>query len=413
MSLSNEVKLLVSYLNVENDKQNISYKRSLLSKKLDWQKVLTLARQNDIATLFYHNFKKTGQEDLIPPKIRQEFEKSYFGINFQNICYFEELKRILLLFSNSGIEVIILKGMALTNKIYGNAALRPMADIDILVKKQDIDQVEKLLTSSGYMINKSRLQKEWYRENHHHLAPFYNPNKGICIEVHYDLLPPRKAIHLEIDQVWQRAKTERIDRIDTKILCTEDMLIHLCLHLYVSTCVGRIKHLVDIAQLLRYVKEDIDWDMVEKEASKNHFIDYIYYSLYPARRLLGARIDGQILNRFKRKSSKNFFEDYFLKRVITGNIIYDEAFHLFPKHYRSKLFTLLLMNDPIHKKLKSFLVFIFLPNNALPSNNSNSLTSRISKPFNYIFTLFSLISKFMNNIVRCILNKLSEKDILS
>lgn len=412
MSLSNEVKLLLRYMNVENDKHHPRGSRSVLSKKLDWQKVLRLARQNEIAALFYHNLQKTGLEDLIPTKIRHEFEKSYFGINFQNICYFEELKRILLLFSNSGIEVIVLKGMALTNKIYGNAALGPMADIDILVKIQDIDQVEKLLTSSGYMINQSWHQKEWYRENHHHLAPFYSPN-GIYIEVHYDLLPPRIAIHLEIDKVWQRAKTERIDRIDTKILCTEDMLIHLCLHLYVSTCVGRIKHLVDIAQFLRYVKEDIDWDMVEKEASKNHFIDYIYYSLYPARHLLGARIDGQILNRFKRKSSKNFFEDYFLKRVITGNIIYDDAFHLFPRGYHGKIFALLLIEAPIQGKLKSLLGFIF-PHNSVPTpDDSNGSASKISKAIRHICRLLSLISKFTHNAVLCVLNRLSEKDNLS
>ncbi len=412
MSLSNEVKLLASYINVENEKQNNNYKLSLLSKKLNWQKVLTLARQNGIVTLFYYNLKKTGREDLIPTKIRQEFEKSYFGISLQNICYFGELKKILLLLSSSGIEVVILKGMMLAHKVYANAALRPMADIDVLVKKQDVDQVENLLLGAGYMIG-TGLNPRWYREHHHHLAPFHNPRSGICLEVHYDLLSPRKGIHLEINKVWQRAETERIDGIDTKILCAEDMLTHLCLHLFVSTCVGRIKHLVDIAQLLGYVKEDIDWDMIEKEASENHYIDYIYYSLYNARHLLGARIDMQILNRFRRRSSKNFFEDYLLKRVIAGNIINDEAFHILPKHYRGKLFTSLMIKAPIQNKLKSFLVFIFHQNNALPSNDSNSLISRISKPFNYIFILLSLISKFMYNIVRCILNKLSEKDILS
>ena len=95
MSLSREAEVLLRYMNVGNDKHHSHGSRSLLSEKLNWQKVLRLARENQIAALFYHNLQKIGLENQLPTPIRHEFEKSYFGVNVQNINYSEELKRIL------------------------------------------------------------------------------------------------------------------------------------------------------------------------------------------------------------------------------------------------------------------------------------------------------------------------------
>ena len=99
-----EIGLLFSYLSVEDCEQNAHYARSQFSRQLDWEKILSVAQHNEITTLFYHNLKKTHREDLIPPKVRQELEKSYSNIGLQNLRFFGELKKILRLFETYGID---------------------------------------------------------------------------------------------------------------------------------------------------------------------------------------------------------------------------------------------------------------------------------------------------------------------
>ncbi|MCP4365035.1 MAG: nucleotidyltransferase family protein [Planctomycetes bacterium] len=48
------------------------------------------------------------------------------------------------------MPVILLKGAHLAQVVYSNIALRPMGDIDILVKKNDLPKAKELLLELGY-----------------------------------------------------------------------------------------------------------------------------------------------------------------------------------------------------------------------------------------------------------------------
>ena len=50
----------------------------------------------------------------------------------------------------SGVPVVLFKGHDLLNRYYTTDALRPTTDADILVREQDIREVEKLLSTSGF-----------------------------------------------------------------------------------------------------------------------------------------------------------------------------------------------------------------------------------------------------------------------
>lgn len=406
MSHSNEIKLLIICLNVGADERNIDTIHSLVTKNLNWQKILKVAKHNDIASLFYYNLKQICDERLIPSEIYQELKKTYHGINYQNIVFLEELKKILTLFGNAQIDVIPLKGASLIGKIWKNAALRPMADIDVLVRQQDIGRAEKLLSDSGYIANEAFHSKEWYRKNHFHIAPYFNPNNRVPIEVHHNVLSPDESICLDMYKIWQHAETDTMGEITTKCLCTEDMFIHLCLHLFVnSTCVRTIKHFLDIVRFLNYYEKSIDWHVIEKEATEKGFINAIYYSLYTANILLGATLDNRVMARFKRKSSKNFLEDYLIKKMIENSVIFDCESYYFPSHYHQMFFTQLFNETTMLHKLDSFMDFIFQTTTIPLSRNSGHILFKIKKFVYYTFRITRLIFKFICNMINHIMNR--------
>jgi hypothetical protein len=63
-------------------------------------------------------------------------ETLYSALRNMRRCH--ELSKVLRILQNDGIPVIVLKGAALAEVVYGNIALRSMSDVDLLVKKGSI-----------------------------------------------------------------------------------------------------------------------------------------------------------------------------------------------------------------------------------------------------------------------------------
>ena len=49
------------------------------------------------------------------------------------------------------LQVIVLKGAALLNTVYHDVALRPMEDIDLMVRQEHRDELKNLLETMGFV----------------------------------------------------------------------------------------------------------------------------------------------------------------------------------------------------------------------------------------------------------------------
>ncbi len=399
MSHSNEIKLLMRFIHMEDSERNSNGIFPFAKQKPDWEKIVRIAGQNDVASVFFYNLSRSGCEGLVPLDIREKLKKSYHQISYRNIMVVEELKKILILFGNAGIDVIPLKGVSLLGKVWGNPALRPMADIDVLVPKKDIRKAEDLMAGTGYIADESYHPKAWYWKNHFHIAPYFDPSNKIPIEVHHHVVRPGGPIRLDMDKFWRHAGDDMVDGIPVKCLSTEDMFMHLCVHLFInSTCVGTIKHLLDIAAYLNHYKETIDWTIIERDGGNYGIINVIYYSLYTANRILGARVDQKIIGRFKRQCSKIYLHDYFIKKMVVNSIIFDYENYWFPDFYHQHFFTELLNETTMLKKLTSFSELLFPISMNSSTGNSNYIIRK--KKYAYcISRLINLMAKLIGNLM--------------
>ncbi|MGH8507678.1 MAG: nucleotidyltransferase family protein, partial [Gammaproteobacteria bacterium] len=86
----------------------------------------------------------------------------------------------------------LLKGISICEQYYSEAYLRPMVDLDLLVRKSDVAAVEAALRQLNYT-KVSTLPERFY-ESHHHSMPFLHPRTHVCVEVHTALFPPQSGI---------------------------------------------------------------------------------------------------------------------------------------------------------------------------------------------------------------------------
>ncbi|GAB4524424.1 MAG: hypothetical protein Fur0018_07970 [Anaerolineales bacterium] len=86
----------------------------------------------------------------IPAGLLDSLAPAYYETLARNTLLLQELGRILEAFEQAGIEVIVLKGAALAQTLYEDIGLRPMSDIDLLVRPEDVWRVWKIICSLGY-----------------------------------------------------------------------------------------------------------------------------------------------------------------------------------------------------------------------------------------------------------------------
>ena len=232
-----------------------------------WNDFVHQARRHDIAPLLFFKLKSLAHESAVPPQTIHQLHVASLQSAARNILIYEELKKILEILFNEGIPVILLKGSYLAAEVYQDIALRPMCDLDILLKKEDLEKGENVLKAIGYSTRRPYLP-EVDSVMHQHILPFTKVN-AVPVEVHWNIFDPEVPFNPDVDGLWQRAKPCAVAGVETKTLCLEDLLLHLSIHGTYHHCfdMGLIK-LYDIDLLLRRHGDTIDWKGLFKRAEE-------------------------------------------------------------------------------------------------------------------------------------------------
>ena len=178
-----------------------------------------------------------------------------------------------------------------------------MSDIDILIKEADLSKAQQCLLTSGYTQNKANYRIQNFKK-YHHLPPFWNPANNIRIEVHWTLARPDTIFHIDIADFWSRVQKSRIGTTDILLLSPEDMILHLCLHLFLNHVnIMIFRTLYDIAAIVQHYKSSIDWDQIVDCSIRYNLATPVYATLFLINDLIEISIPPVVLSRLRKKTS--------------------------------------------------------------------------------------------------------------
>ena len=100
-----------------------------------------------------------------------------------NLC--DAMLEILDACNAAGVPVTLLKGISIADQCYPLAHLRPMGDIDILVREEHCEWIEEALRRRDF---EPKVGFEVH-EGDPHRAPLEDPKRGVWIEIHTALFP--------------------------------------------------------------------------------------------------------------------------------------------------------------------------------------------------------------------------------
>ena len=170
---------------------------------VDWEALVEQATIQRVSPLLYQRLKERDLDVVVPAAIMQKLHELYLHNSARNLRLYHELGEIVGTLQAANIPVIVLKGAYLAKAVYGNIALRPMVDIDLMVPQSDVPLVVEKLLALAYSPLSQFCIKERFATGQH-LPCFMKPG-AVGIEVHWTITSPRRPYCIEVDELWARS----------------------------------------------------------------------------------------------------------------------------------------------------------------------------------------------------------------
>ncbi|MCX6625043.1 MAG: nucleotidyltransferase family protein, partial [Acidobacteria bacterium] len=188
--------------------------------------------------------------------------------------------------TEAGVPCLFLKGVALVLRHYGDAGLRSMEDVDLLVRPADAGAAAEALARSGWHAENGASAADIVRQSRVHHAWQFNRAAGESCDLHWHPVvrcySPR--VH---DWFWQGAVEARMLERQVRVPCATDQLFHVCAHGLQWSWTSQVRWVPDALTVLQ-ASPAIDWDRLRDMATEAGMSIRLAYALRYLRDSFGA-----------------------------------------------------------------------------------------------------------------------------
>jgi hypothetical protein len=264
----------------------------LLRGPIDWELLWAQGHLHEVLPLVTTSLRRLAAQVPIPAPWLAQAQRRYYATMLRNTALADELLRVLAAFRQAGVAALPVKGLVLAETLYGSLALRPLGDLDVLVRPSDLPHARAALAELGF----AQADEPGYENARHpfHDPPYYRRAAGgsICLELHWGLWASH-FFQLEPDALWRRVVPAQIHGATLSILSPEDTLLHLAIHR--SRSALRLRFVCDVAELLRCNRATLDWEYLLAQTQAAGARTTMFYTLALAAELLEAPLPDGLL----------------------------------------------------------------------------------------------------------------------
>jgi hypothetical protein len=196
-----------------------------------WQATLRLAERHRVAPLLWRAL--AGDPTGVPDEVAGRLRSLYYATAARSARLLDELERIGRRLDDAGIPWLALKGVRLALRLWGNVALRPTDDLDLLVRAADVEGAAAALRPLGFALRDPRataIRRAW----HYQAILDRGGASPLCLELHW-ALDDRFSLTLPDEEgIWRRAREHRIDPLDEALYLALHLDKHGVLNRYVA-----------------------------------------------------------------------------------------------------------------------------------------------------------------------------------
>lgn len=295
-----EKKLILEILKYNTNSKKIEY--IIKNNEINWMKILGFISYHRVSGLFYSKMNEINIRLLDYPV----FFSTYMTNQAQKIRNENQLKEINKISKNlnsNNISYVFLKGTILNQTIFKSGE-RASNDIDILINKDSIADVTKILNKIGYVQGKYDYQSDSiikYNENElrqsllikGETCPFIKKTNSIAIktidvDLNFSLDWTPNYNQNIITHILNNREKITIKNIQIFSANLYDNIIELCVHLYKDMAlidiikkrkVFDLYKLIDVYYFINHYINEIDFKFLESKIKKFDAQNYVYFAL--------------------------------------------------------------------------------------------------------------------------------------
>jgi hypothetical protein len=263
----------------------------------DWDLLLRQAAVVNLTAALCYLAEQEGVLDALPASARVHLEWArVHGERHRQAVDFEvrEIRRAL---AGLGLPLILMKGAAYTLAGRAPAPGRLFSDIDILVPKERLNEVEAALMLHGWASHHTdAYDQRYYRDWMHELPPMQHVKRQSLIDVHHAILPETAADRPD-PQVLRAASVAVAGDDGLRVFAPVDMVLHSAVHLFYDGEFDKgLRDLIDIHRLLREFGADpAFWAALPRRAAALELARPLFYALRYSAILLGTPVPEQVM----------------------------------------------------------------------------------------------------------------------
>jgi putative nucleotidyltransferase-like protein len=182
-----------------------------------------------------------------------------------------ELFRLSTLLKAAGHEFILLKGPYLAERFFGGVDRRPFSDLDILIRREDIAALERLLCANGFVANSSSLLGRRLTTYFTYSFDFVKPD--VAVDLHWRI-SAQPAHQLDYQAIWKQKQVFSLRTHRFWVLPDEYEIVFNLISIFKDLEMGiaRLRSFVDLHFILRRLSDQLDWEAFREHRKREKLL---------------------------------------------------------------------------------------------------------------------------------------------
>jgi hypothetical protein len=261
----------------------------------EWERLVREGRQGGLLGRIACLAEELGVADEVPAAPRAHLVAARNLVEAQHREVLREVAHVTDALAQLDVDIVLLKGAAYVLSGAAAAKGRLFTDIDILVARERLAEVEAALMLNGWATtHHDAYDQRYYRRWMHELPPLQHIHRHTVLDVHHAIVPLTGRLKPSSRKLQNAARPiGSLPRVLT--LGPADMLLHSMAHLFGNGETQRcLRDLSDLDLLLRqFANEPEFWTQLFDRAAELDLAGPLFYGLRYSTGVLGTPVPHQ------------------------------------------------------------------------------------------------------------------------
>jgi hypothetical protein len=264
----------------------------------EWEAALWVVYWQNSLPWLAQRLRETGH--LIPERPWQELLAIEADSRERTRRMLESGVELVKALADGGIKAVLLKGAVMAANYYPDPLLRPLADLDLLIRPQDRNASVEVVRHLGYrfysrsaedvvFLRGERKRNIWAADN---VQP---------VELHHRLTEEYAGVGYPLaEEMWRHSRPQRFWQDQEALIPAHQALLHhICAHATSDWLVqrGRLMHVDDIRKVTVHM-EAADWSAFQTAVAPQN-ARFVYPALAFASKYYQIAVPGMVLSHLR------------------------------------------------------------------------------------------------------------------